>query len=92
MTPTRSKRVPTEKQFRKLMAIGIHYTVLVPGRRDWGPLLKHGWVEALEADDGGTYLPPLRISADGLRALADCVERYEHPQTRWEAEKKAAAS
>lgn len=69
-------RVPTEKQYELLRILGSGSMVLAPGRRDWGPLLRRGWVSMEAEDDGKGYLPPLRITAAGLHALADAVERY----------------
>lgn len=93
-------RVPTEKQMAKLAALPVGTAVVNPRRHDWRPLLNHGWVEAA-SDDGWTnhslaydgldqYLPALRITADGLRALAAAVERHgqpslPEPQTQLEA-------
>lgn len=70
-------RVPTEKQFHKLLCLGSGAIALAPGRRDWKPLLTHGWVEAISEDDGHRgFLPPLRITPAGLHALGAAVERY----------------
>jgi hypothetical protein len=55
--------------------------VLAPGRGEWGPLLRRGWVEAVIADDADKrFLPPLRITSAGLRALADALERDGQPE------------
>lgn len=72
-------KTPTYKQYGKLCALGIHYTAIVPGRRDWTPMLNHGWVEITEADEGKRFLPPIRVTADGLRAIALGIEKYGHP-------------
>jgi hypothetical protein len=75
-------KVPTEKQFEQLGILGSGAMALAPGRRDWKPLLRRGWVQPEAEDDGNGYLPPLRITADGLRALADAVDRYGWPDIR----------
>ncbi|HEU4722005.1 MAG TPA: hypothetical protein VFS59_11635 [Gemmatimonadaceae bacterium] len=76
-------RVPTRKQQHLLTVLaGGLPTVLAPGKRDWRPLLRRGWVEpnpryAKGHDERDRFLPPLRITPAGLRALADAMERYE---------------
>lgn len=81
------RRVPTDKQFRKLAVLGYGLVALAPSRGDWGAILKHGWVKCVSEDDGSRYLPPLEITPDGLRAVADYLER--NPQPDWtEREKK----
>jgi len=74
--------VPTEKQFEKLKML-IGHIVLTPGFREWQPFVKRGWVGAawghkLEPIVKGRYKswPPLRLTADGYRALADAIDRY----------------
>lgn len=71
-------RVPTERQYRLLAAIGATAIALAPGRGEWGPLLRREWVETLGEDDKDKrYLPPLRITPEGLRAMALAMERYD---------------
>lgn len=82
-------RTPTPNQAALLAAVPIGTAVMTPCRHEWRPLLNHGWVEALREDDwadhslaydGSTqYLPPLRITADGLRALADAIDKHGQP-------------
>lgn len=71
-------RTPTVKQGARLLVLGSGNIVLTPRRVDWAPLLRHGWVEHADgfgrAPSGG-FLPPLRITPNGLRALAAAVER-----------------
>jgi hypothetical protein len=78
-------RKATPKQSRLLLALGSGATVLAPRRGEWMPLLRREWVERdprfSETPSGG-YLPPLRITPDGLRALADALERDGGRQRR----------
>jgi hypothetical protein len=86
----RKASTPTPQQARKLQLLGGSTIVLAPGRREWGPLLRRGWVEPTYEDQGNRFLPPLRITPDGLRALAAAMERWpeltpevrrsDHPQ------------
>lgn len=78
-------RTPTPKQFRQLKTLSGHI-VLTPGFREWQPLINHGWVEAawgyeLKVKQDGRYKswPPLRMSADGFRALAAAIDKYGWP-------------
>lgn len=71
-------RKPTPKQGARLLTLGSGNIVLTPRRADWAPLLRHGWVRHAEGfgrTPTGGYLPPLRITPDGLRALAQATER-----------------
>jgi len=82
-------RIPTRNQMAKLAHLPVGTAVINPRRHDWRPLLNHGWVEAAFSTDwenhslayepGGQYLPALRITADGLRALADAVDQHGQP-------------
>ena len=69
-------RVPTEKQYRTLRNLGSGAAGLSWGKRDTEPFLRRGWVVA-------EWKPPyyqwVRITPDGLRALAAAVERYGLP-------------
>jgi hypothetical protein len=76
-----ARRAPTPKQAEKLRILGSGAIVLAPGRGEWGPLLRRGWVEPVTADDADRrFLPPLRITPEGLRALADALERDGQPE------------
>jgi hypothetical protein len=79
-------RVPTEKQYRTLRVLGSGSAGLSFRKRQTEQLLRHGWVTA-------EWVPPyyqwVRITPDGLRALAGAVERYGLPELR-PAEKAAA--
>jgi hypothetical protein len=82
-------RVPTPKQMALLAALPVGHAVVNPRRNQWRPLLNHGWVEPLSEPAlvnhgyaygaGNSYLTPLRITADGLRALAEAVDRHGQP-------------
>jgi hypothetical protein len=73
---------PTEKQARLLRVLAGGSIVLAPGRREWMPLLRREWVEPTRGEwisdtrepGESNYLPPLRITAGGLRALADATD------------------
>jgi hypothetical protein len=66
----------TENQFRRLLILG-RGGILVSGgtKRDWKPLYDRGLVEG-ELVGNGRYLNGIRITPDGLRALAEGLERY----------------
>lgn len=75
--PAQSTRaVPTEKQYAKLRALGSGSAGLSFKKRETEPLLRRGWVTA-------EWRPPyyqwVRITAEGLHALARAVERYGLP-------------
>jgi hypothetical protein len=80
---------PTEKQFEKLRTLVGMIIVVTPGYREWQPLVNHGWVEAawdhkLDVKQQGRRKswPPLRLTADGYRALADGIDRYGWPSPK----------
>lgn len=73
-------RTPTLRQYERLRILGSGGMVLAPRRREWQPLLRHGWVAAAHDDDATSrLLPPLRITPAGLIALAAAVQRHGHP-------------
>jgi hypothetical protein len=85
-------KAPTSKQADKLRVLGSGAIALAPGRGDWGPLLRRGWVETVDEDDKSKrFLPPVRITPAGLMALAAALERdgqvemAEWPKQRSEA-------
>jgi hypothetical protein len=71
----------TWKQYDRLRGLGTGAAGLSWRKRDTEPLLRRGWITA-------DWQPPfyqwVRITPDGLRALAQGVERYGlpdlHPQ------------
>ena len=72
-------RVPTDKQYTLLLKLGSG-AALVAGRpRDVEPLIRRNWVYATLH---GGYYELVRITPDGLRALAAAVERYGLPPIR----------
>lgn len=83
-------RNPTVRQAARLRLLGSGAIAVTPSRSDWMPLLRHGWVERADPDltPRGGLLPPLRITPDGLRALAAALERDGHPE--WKRKEEAA--
>lgn len=84
-------RTPTPKQAALLAELPVGTAVMNPRRHDFRPLLNHGWVEPVwdgsDPDNHGwnfdgtnPYLPPLRITPDGLRALADAIDKHGQPE------------
>lgn len=69
-------RAPTEKQYDTLIALGGGNAGLSMRRRTVDPLLKHGWVSAEWHDP---YYQWVRITPEGLRALALAVEKFGLP-------------
>lgn len=69
-------RVPTEKQHGMLMNLGDGAAGLSWRRRDTEQLLRRGWVTAELRD---RYYQWVRITPDGLRALALSVEKFGLP-------------
>ncbi len=77
-----SPKTPTKKQFDLLRRI-LGVIVLTPGYREWQAAVNHGWVEAawnypLGPKVNGRHKswPPLRLTPDGLRAIAAGIEAY----------------
>lgn len=70
-------RVPTEKQYATLRVLGGGSAGLSWTKRQTEPFLRRGWVTAEFVD---SYYQWVRITAEGLRALADAVERYGLPE------------
>ena len=70
-------RTPTPRQFDRLRPLSLTNACLSWSKRDAEPLLKHGWITA---DYDGAYYQWVRITPDGLRALALAVERYGMPE------------
>ena len=70
-------RTPTENQYRRLRVLASGGAGLIWTKREAAPLLKHGWVTA---EWEPPYFQWVRITPDGLRALALAVERYGLPE------------
>lgn len=70
------RRTPTEKQYAKLRILASGAAGVAWRKRDTEPLVRRGWVEA---DLDGTYYNWVRITPDGIRALAVAVEKYGLP-------------
>lgn len=84
-------RTPTPKQMALLAEIPVGTAVINPRRNQWRRLLNHGWVEAVwpkawqntglaYGGAGDSFLPSLRITADGLRALAAAIDKHGQPE------------
>jgi hypothetical protein len=71
-------RVPTEAQYRLLRLLGSGNAGMSWQRRKVDPLLAHGWVTAQRAESERFY-HFVRVTPEGLRALAAAVERYGLP-------------
>lgn len=69
-------RAPTEKQYDTLIALGGGNAGLSMRKRTVDPLLKHGWVTAEWHDP---FYQWVRITPDGLRALALAVDKFGLP-------------
>jgi len=69
-------RTPTEKQYQALRNLASGAAGLSWGKRNTEMFLNRGWVTA-------EWRPPnyqwVRITPDGMRALADAVEQYGLP-------------
>lgn len=68
------ERVPTKKQFDLMLMLGSGAALVVGQKGRIAPLIRHGWVTSR---DNYCWV---RITADGLRALAAGVERYGLPE------------
>lgn len=67
---------PTVKQYDVLRMLGSGSAWLSARKRQCEPLLRRGWVTG---ELRGTYYQFVRITPDGLRALALAVEKYGLP-------------
>ena len=76
MSAARTTDVPTEKQYGTLMNLADGSAGLSWGRRSTDQLLRRGWVTA---EFKKPYYQWVRITPDGLRAVARGVERYGLP-------------
>lgn len=69
-------RTPTERQYHTLLPLASGNAGLSRRKHDINPLLRHGWVTA---DWDGLFFQMVRITPDGLRAVAAAVEKYGLP-------------
>lgn len=74
-----SESVPTQRQYSTLLALGSGSAGLSRTKRDTEPLLKRGWVTA---DFKPPYYQWVRITADGLHALARAVAKFGLPEMK----------
>lgn len=75
------KRRPTRKQYDYLRALGGGSAIIVGGKRETEMYLRRGWATAeLHDDNGRPYYAWIRITAEGLRALAQGVEEFGLPE------------
>ena len=74
----RSAVTPTENQYRLLRILGSGNALICGTRRETEPLIRRGWVTFRTFDTHGYKW--VRITPDGLRALALAVERYGLPE------------
>lgn len=74
-------RVPTEKQYERLQLWARVGQWLVVGRKgDHGSLVRNGWLEHDPESKNNDPLSFLRITPDGLRAVADAMEKHGRPK------------
>jgi hypothetical protein len=68
-------RVATVSQMRNLAILADPRTVILaaPRHAPWPALRAHGWIEPVD-DPGSACIE--RITPEGLRALADALERH----------------
>lgn len=71
-----ASRVPTEKQYQTLRVLGSGSAGLAWRKRETEPLLRRGWVTAELREPFYNWV---RITPDGLQALADAVAKYGLP-------------
>ena len=71
-------RTPTERQYHLLRMLASGSACVVGRKRDWRPLGNHGWVSWRSEEPHGFVW--VRITPDGLRALALAVEQYGLPE------------
>lgn len=75
-----SKRVPGVKQYERLQTWARVGQWLVVGREaDHGPLIRNGWLEQDPDCKDDNPLTFLRITPDGLRAVAAAIEKHGRP-------------
>jgi len=78
--PSPSSRLPTEKQYAYLRSLGSGSAIIVGQKRQTEMYLRRGWVTAEWRDEKQYPYAWIRITPDGLRALAAAVEKYGLPE------------
>lgn len=76
----RVTRVPTEKQYATLRPLGAGAAGVAWLKSRAAPLVRRGWVTAEDYPGDARHTGFVRITPDGLRALAAAVERYGLPE------------
>ncbi len=71
--------VPTVKQYDTLRTLGSGSAGIAWLKSRIAPLLRRGWVTDSDDNSADRYTGFVRITPDGLRALAAAVERYGLP-------------
>jgi hypothetical protein len=72
-------KAPTERQYDSLLTLGSGSAGLSWRKRETEQLLRRGWATA---ELTPPYYQWVRITAEGLRALAVAVERYGLPDLK----------
>lgn len=73
------QRIPTEKQYRYLRTLGASSAIIIGQKRETEMYLRRGWVTAEYREEKQYPYAWIRITPDGLRALALAVEKYGLP-------------
>ncbi len=73
-------RLPTENQYHYLLRLGSGSALVVGKKRETEMYLSRGWVTAKHGSGPSYPYSWIRITPDGLRALALAVEKYGLPQ------------
>lgn len=81
-------RCPTEKQYETLRSLAGGAAGLSWGKRQTEQFLRRGWVTA---EWRHPYYQLVRITQDGLRALAAAVEKFGLPEITLRRERRACS-
>lgn len=74
-------RPPTLMQLQRLAILGNPRVAVIAGRkREWRPLMQRGLVEVAGPWNSEKFMPPLRITPEGLRVLAENVSEIRAAQ------------
>ena len=74
------QRVPTEKQYRYLRSLSVGSAIIIGAKRETEMYLRRGWVTAEHRGDKQYPYAWIRITPEGLRALADAFDVYGLPE------------